>query len=101
MQEHQVEFNVLCTVNAVNCRQPLDVYRFFRDELGARYLQFIPIVEKEEEGRGAGGEGREARDEGVKITDRSVSPDRPRCRARAGSASGSSPATASARRTAF
>jgi uncharacterized protein len=68
MQEHQVEFNVLCTVNAVNCRQPLDVYRFFRDELGARYLQFIPIVEKEEEGR-------EARDEGVKITDRSVSPE--------------------------
>jgi uncharacterized protein len=68
MQEHQVEFNVLCTVNAVNCRQPLDVYRFFRDELGARYLQFIPIVEKEEEGREAG-------DEGVKITDRSVSPE--------------------------
>ncbi len=67
MQEHQVEFNVLCTVNAVNCRQPLDVYRFFRDELGARYLQFIPIVEKEE--------GREAGDEGVKITDRSVSPE--------------------------
>ena len=68
MQEHKVEFNVLCTVNAVNCRQPLDVYRFFRDELGARYLQFIPIVEKEEEGRGAG-------DEGVKITGRSVPPE--------------------------
>jgi uncharacterized protein len=64
MQEHKVEFNILCTVNAVNCLHPLDVYRCFRDELGARYIQFIPIVEREE--------GREARGEGVKITDRSV-----------------------------
>jgi uncharacterized protein len=47
MQEHKVEFNILCTVNAVNSRQPLEVYRFFRDELGARYLQFIPIVERD------------------------------------------------------
>ena len=46
MQRHRVEFNVLCTVNAVNSRQPLEVYRFFRDELGARYIQFIPIVER-------------------------------------------------------
>ena len=49
MQEHQVEFNVLCTVNAVNCRQPLEVYRFFRDEIGARFVQFIPIVERDNE----------------------------------------------------
>ncbi len=45
MQKSGVEFNVLTTVNAMNHRWPLDVYRFFRDELGARYLQFIPIVE--------------------------------------------------------
>lgn len=64
MQAHRVEFNVLCTVNAANGRQPLEVYRFFRDEIGAQFVQFIPIVEKEE-GRGAG-------DEGEKITDRSV-----------------------------
>jgi uncharacterized protein len=38
---------VLCTVNAANAGHPLDVYRYFRDELGARYLQFIPIVEVE------------------------------------------------------
>jgi uncharacterized protein len=38
LQEHKVEFNVLCTVNAANSRHPLEVYRFFRDELGARYL---------------------------------------------------------------
>ena len=45
LQKHGVEFNVLCTVNAANASHPLDVYRYFRDELGARYLQFIPIVE--------------------------------------------------------
>lgn len=55
MQEHQVEFNILCTVNAVNSEQPLAVYRFFRDELKTPYLQFIPIVERDE-GRGAGDE---------------------------------------------
>lgn len=46
MKEHGVEYNVLCTVNAVNSRHPLEVYRFFRDELEAPYIQFIPIVER-------------------------------------------------------
>ena len=47
LQKHGAEFNVLCTVNAANADHPLDVYRYFRDELGARYIQFIPIVEVE------------------------------------------------------
>ena len=46
MQQHGVEFNVLCTVHAQNADHPLEVYRFFRDELGARFIQFIPIVER-------------------------------------------------------
>jgi uncharacterized protein len=46
MQRHKVEFNVLCTVHDVNVGHPLDVYRFFRDEVGSKYLQFIPIVER-------------------------------------------------------
>jgi serine-type anaerobic sulfatase-maturating enzyme len=45
LQKHGAEFNVLCTVNAANEHHPLEVYRYFRDDLGARYLQFIPIVE--------------------------------------------------------
>jgi len=45
LQKHEVEFNVLCTVHAANVEHPLEVYRFFRDEIEARYLQFIPIVE--------------------------------------------------------
>lgn len=46
MQEERVEFNVLCTVNAVNAKHPLEVYRFFRDEVKTQYIQFIPIVER-------------------------------------------------------
>ena len=41
-----VDVNVLCTVHAANQDRPLDVYRFFRDEMGVRFIQFIPIVER-------------------------------------------------------
>lgn len=65
MQRHKVEFNILCTVNAVNSLQPLELYRFFRDELKTPYLQFIPIVER------ANGTGDQT---GTEITERSVKP---------------------------
>ncbi len=45
-----MEFNVLACVNAVTAREPLAVYRFLRDEVGARFLQFIPIVERQDPG---------------------------------------------------
>jgi uncharacterized protein len=45
LQRHGAEFNVLCTINSANAQHPLEVYRFFRDELEAHYLQLIPIVE--------------------------------------------------------
>jgi len=41
-----VDVNVLCTVHNLNGDHPLEVYKFFRDEIGARYVQFIPIVER-------------------------------------------------------
>ena len=47
MKAHGVEFNVLACVNAVTAREPLAVYRFFRDEVGAKFIQFIPIVERQ------------------------------------------------------
>lgn len=65
MQKYGVEFNILCTVNAANSRRPLEVYRFFRDEVGARYVQLIPIVEREN----ATGD-----QEGTRLTERSVGP---------------------------
>lgn len=46
LQKHAVEFNILCTVHAANEQHPLEVYRFFRDELKTQYIQFIPIVER-------------------------------------------------------
>jgi len=48
LQKHEVEFNILATVNAVNATHPLEVYRFFRDSVGAPFVQFIPIVERED-----------------------------------------------------
>jgi uncharacterized protein len=65
LQENKVEFNILCTVNSKNADHPLEVYRFFRDELDAHYLQFIPIVERENES---------GFQEGEMVTDRSVGP---------------------------
>jgi uncharacterized protein len=45
LKKHQVEFNILACVHAANADHPLEVYRFLRDEVGARFIQFIPIVE--------------------------------------------------------
>lgn len=66
LKEHEVEFNILCTVNRRNADHPLRVYRFFRDELQAQYLQFIPVVERDNES---------GFQEGCKVTDRSVRPE--------------------------
>ena len=43
---HEVDTNIICTVHAANAEHGLEVYRHFRDDLGARYLQLIPIVER-------------------------------------------------------
>ena len=46
LKRHEVDFNILCTVNAANQYHGREVYRYFRDELGATWMQFIPIVER-------------------------------------------------------
>jgi uncharacterized protein len=46
MQQHGVEVNVLATVNRKSSERPLEVYRFFREH-GVRFVQFVPIVERE------------------------------------------------------
>jgi uncharacterized protein len=46
MQKYKVEFNILCTVHARNADHPLEVYRFFRDEVKTDFIQFIPIIER-------------------------------------------------------
>ena len=46
LSRHGVDVNILCTVHAANAEHPLEVYRFFRDELKSAFIQFIPIVER-------------------------------------------------------
>ena len=59
LKRHRVEFNTLTAVQRDNGDHPARVYAFLRD-LGAIYLQFIPIVEKDPVGR---------------LTERSVQPE--------------------------
>lgn len=47
--KHEVEYNILCTVHAANQDHGLEVYRFFRDDLKASFIQFIPIIERADE----------------------------------------------------
>jgi uncharacterized protein len=46
LEKYEVDFNILCTVNAANEKHGRAVYRFFRDEMNAKWVQFIPIVER-------------------------------------------------------
>ena len=45
LKKHRVEFNTLTVINRLNVKRPLDVYRFLSREVGARTIQFIPLVE--------------------------------------------------------
>ncbi|MDJ0923553.1 MAG: anaerobic sulfatase maturase [Acidimicrobiia bacterium] len=49
LQKHEVEYNVLTTVNRMNGDFPLEVYRFLRDDAGTDWMQFIPVVERVDE----------------------------------------------------
>ena len=57
LQKHGAEFNILCTVHSANAPHPVEVYRFFRDDVQAEFMQFIPIVRRDNEtGHQQGGE---------------------------------------------
>lgn len=82
---HGVDFNILCTLHAANAGHPVEVYRFFRDELQAQFIQFIPIVERASEetlsianqgwSQRPGGERPLYRQFGHLVTERSVRPE--------------------------
>ncbi|MGA2471416.1 MAG: anaerobic sulfatase maturase [Solirubrobacteraceae bacterium] len=62
LKAHNVQWNVLTTLHAANGDQGTRVYRFLRDELGAEFIQFIPIVER-------------ATRQGALVTERSIGPE--------------------------
>jgi len=66
LRRNRVKFNILTTVHAANADFPLQVYRFIRDEVGATFIQFIPIVERVNE------DGKVGNQEGNRVTERSV-----------------------------
>lgn len=45
LQKYGVEWNAMAVVNDYNADHPLEFYRFFK-EIGCKYLQFTPIVER-------------------------------------------------------
>ena len=45
LRKHRLNFAVLCCVNRTTAKHPLVVYRFLRDRIKAKRIQFIPIVE--------------------------------------------------------
>ena len=53
LTKYHIEWNAMATVNAVNVKHPLEFYRFFRDELECRYLQFTPVVERTDTSNGS------------------------------------------------
>jgi len=59
LRAHNVDVNVLCTVNRANQDHPTEVYRYFRDELEIEHIQLIPVVELDQDG----------------VSDRSVEPE--------------------------
>jgi uncharacterized protein len=69
MKKHRVEFNILTTVHAANAKHPLEVYRFLRDEVGAAFIQLVPIVERVDDMVQIGNQ------RGSRVTDRSVKPE--------------------------
>jgi uncharacterized protein len=59
LKRHGAEWNALTTVHAANQEHGREVYRFLRDDLGAQFIQLIPIVERQ----------------GDAVTDRTVQPE--------------------------
>lgn len=74
LNRYGVEWNAMAVVNDFNSDYPLDFYRFFRDELKCRYLQFTPVVERIIE-RENGLQLASGREQGGELTDFSITPE--------------------------
>ncbi len=48
LQRYGIFFNTLTVVHSANARQPDDVYNFLTQELGTRWIQWLPCVERKD-----------------------------------------------------
>jgi uncharacterized protein len=69
LQKHDVEYNVLTTINRINADHPLEVYCFLRDEARTDWIQFIPVVDGVDE------EGHTISQKGSRVSSQSVLPE--------------------------
>jgi len=67
LQKHHVEWNAMATVNRLNADYPTEFYRFFK-EIGCQYLQFTPVVERNDTSF-------PYEQAGAEVTDSSVTPE--------------------------
>jgi Iron-sulfur cluster-binding domain len=83
LRQTGVQWNALTTVHAASQDRGREVYRFLRDECGARFMQFIPIIERatpQTLPMANAGWGKNVRDrplytqDGALVTQRSVTP---------------------------
>lgn len=49
LKKQGVAFNILTVVNNITAQAPQEIYRFLTREVGAQFIQFIPVVEYSEE----------------------------------------------------
>jgi serine-type anaerobic sulfatase-maturating enzyme len=68
LQKHGVDYNILTTVNRVNADHSLEVYEFLRDEAKTSWMQFIPAIERLQDGVVT------IYQEGTTVSERSVQP---------------------------
>ncbi len=50
LNKYNVQWNAMAVINSHNQHHPLEFYRFFKD-IGCRFIQFTPIVERKQDGR--------------------------------------------------
>ena len=48
LQKHNITTEILCVVNAENVQYPLESYHFFK-QLKARFITFLPLVERDQD----------------------------------------------------
>jgi len=46
LKKRNVDVNILACVSDANVHAPLEIYRYFRDDLAVEHIQYIPIVER-------------------------------------------------------